>query len=212
MQLFTEYPYLTRLERLELTQHGIGAEGLHQLAHAAALPALNDLRLYGNRCGDEALHVLARSPLAARLRGLHTSTHPGDPLTARGALILARTPALAALRVLNLDKTAIGDAGARHLAGAAHFSGLTELWLHACEIRDAGVRAIAASSHLANLERLDLSTNWTVGHSAALALVKSPYLKRIRYLDLWRCEGLSPADERMLCDRFRSRVNFERSY
>lgn len=89
---------------------------------------------------------------------------------------------------------------------------LPELWLHSREIRDAGVKAIAASPHLANLGVLDLSANWTVGHAAAVALFDSPYLKRIRYLDLWRCERLTRALEQMLRVRFRSRVNFQRSY
>ena len=133
-------------------------------------------------------------------------------MTAAGVRVLANTPALANLRVLNFDNTTIGDAGARCIARTAHFSGLTELWLHSCEIRDAGVKAIAASPHLANLEVLDLSTNWTVGQAAAVALFDSPYLKRIRYLDLWRCERLTRAHEQMLRVRFRSRVNFQRSY
>jgi uncharacterized protein (TIGR02996 family) len=212
VRLLTECPYLARLEALDLTQHRIGPEGLHHIAHATALPALRDLALYGNRCGDDALLVIARSPLAARLRKLHTSASRDAPLTAAGARVLATTPAFRHLRVLNLDNTDIGDAGAKRLADAAHLAGLTELWLHSCEIHDAGVRAIAASPHLADLEVLDLSSNWTVGHAAAVALVESPYLRRIRSLDLWRCERLSRDDERMLRKRFRSRVNFARSY
>jgi uncharacterized protein (TIGR02996 family) len=207
VKLLADCPYLRRLEGLDLTHHEIGQEGLRTLAHAENLPALCDLKLFGNRLDDECVSVLASSPLAARLRKVHLSG-----ITSAGARVLASTPALAKLRVLNLDNCDLRDAGARHLASATHFSGLTELWLHLCEIRNAGVQAVAASPHLANLEVLDLTSNWTVGHPAAVALVESPYLKKIRYLDLWRCEGLSRADEQLLRGRFRSRVNFARSY
>jgi hypothetical protein len=37
-------------------------------------------------------------------------------------------------------------------------------------------------------------------------------LKRIRRLDLWRCEGIGDENVRLLRKRFRSRVNFARSY
>lgn len=207
MKVLADCPYLQRLEGLDLTQHEIGPEGLRTLAHAENLPALCDLSLYGNRLDDECVTVLASSPLAPRLRKIHLSG-----ITSAGARVLASTPVLANLRVLNLDNCNLRDAGARRLASAAHFSRLTELWLHYCEIRNVGVQAIAASPHLANLEVLDLTSNWTVSHAAAVALVESPYLKKIRYLDLWRCEGLSRADEQLLRKRFRSRVNFERSY
>jgi uncharacterized protein (TIGR02996 family) len=206
-------PYLTRLESLDLTQHQVGAEGLRLLGHASALPALRDLLMYGNRWTDECVKVLCDSPLASRLRKLHAGGgRVEDFLTSEATRYLANTRALANLRVLNLDNTSIGDAGVRHIARAKHFSGLTELWLHECTIRDGGVKAIANSPHLANLEVLDLTSNWTVGHAGAVALIESPYLKKIRYLDLWRCEGIRGMDERKLRQRFRSRVNFERSY
>ncbi|HEY7426419.1 MAG TPA: TIGR02996 domain-containing protein [Gemmataceae bacterium] len=211
IRLLTQCPHLAGLEELDLTQHRIGPEGLRQLAHAPGLPALHSLALYENPCGDEGLRILSGSPLAPRLRKIHLSGGGDDPLTAAGVRVLTNTPTLANLRVLNFDNTTIGDAGARCIARSVHFSSLTELWLHSCEIRDAGVKAIAASPHLANLEVLDLSTNWTVGHAAAVALLESPYLKRLRYLNLWRCERLTGEDERMLRVRFRSRVNFQRS-
>ncbi len=214
VRLLAACPFLSRLEGLDLTQHHIGHEGLRTLAHAAGLPAVRDLDMYGNPCwDDEGLRIVARSPLGARLRTLHAGGGRNwRNLTADGVRELATAPALANLRVLNLDNTQIGDEGARHLARAAHFSGLTELWLHECQIGTAGVKAIAASPHLANLEVLDLSSNWNVGNAAAVALAESPYLKRIRRLDLWRCEGINRAGEQLLRKRFRSRVNFARSY
>jgi uncharacterized protein (TIGR02996 family) len=213
VKVLVSCPYLTRLEGLKLHQHNIGAEGLRVLTHAATLPALCDLEMYGNRWSDEAIKVVCESPLAPRLRKLHAGGGSvADFLTPTATAHLATTAALANLRVLNLDNTRIGDFGAHHLALAPHFAGLTELWLHECELRDEGVKAIANSRHLANLEVLDLTSNWSVGHRGAVALIKSPYLKRIRYLDLWRCEGIVGKDEQLLRKRFRSRVNFERSY
>jgi uncharacterized protein (TIGR02996 family) len=213
VQTLVQCPYLTRLEGLALTQHVIGPEGLRVLAHASTLPALRDLEMYGNRWSDDGVRILCQSPLASRLRKLHAGGGPNaDFLTPTATSCLATTPALANLRVLNLDNTRIGDFGARHLARAPHFTGLTELWLHECQIHNGGVKAIAGSPHLANLEVLDLSSNWTVGHPAAVALLASPYLKKIRYLDLWRCEGIPSKDVQLLRKRFGSRVNFGRSY
>src|SRR5262249_10782346 len=157
----------------------IGREGVRLLAHSPKLPALRTLGLYGNRLDDECVHIIASSPLAARLRGAHLSG-----ITPAGARVLATSKALGRLNRLNLDNTSIGDTGARSLAGAAHLSGLTGLWLHECQIGNAGVKALASSPHLANLEVLDLTSNWTVCHPAAVALAQSPYLKRLRYLDL----------------------------
>jgi Ran GTPase-activating protein (RanGAP) involved in mRNA processing and transport len=210
--LLTECPYLSRLEALDLTQHHIGPEGIRLLANSAKLPALCELDLYSNQCGDVGLRHIAASPLAVRLRKIHlTGVARGAPLTPAGMLVLAATP-LPYLRTLRLESDTIRDAGARHLAGSAQFPALTELYLHDCGLTDAGVKAIAKSPHLKNLELLDLSSNWTVGHAGAVALVESPYLKHLRYLDLWRCERLSEDDEKMLRKRFRNRVNFARSY
>jgi hypothetical protein len=111
-----------------------------------------------------------------------------------------------------LNDTTVGDEGAQHLAEAAHFRNLTELYLRECGLTDAGVKAIASSPHLKNLELLDLSSNETVGHAGAVALVESPFLKHLRCLDLRRCDRLSEDDEKMLRKRFRNRVNFARSY
>jgi uncharacterized protein (TIGR02996 family) len=210
--LLTECPYLTRLEHLDLTQHKIGPAGIALLANSPRLPRLCDLGLYANSCGDEGLRHIATSPMAARLRNIYATGVRPYPITAEGMRILATTPAFASLRVLRMESEGIRDAGARHLAGAAHFRHLTELYLHECGLTDAGVAALANSAHLKNLEVLDLSSNWTVGHAGAVALVKSPYLKHLRSLDLWRCERLSEADEKMLRQRFRNKVNFGRSY
>src|SRR5262249_40374299 len=150
--------------------------------------------LYSIRIGNEAARVLAESPLAARLEKIRFSDgEPENPFDAEGVRVLTSKPVFPRLRILELDNANVGDTGARLIARAPHFVGLTELWLHYCEIRDPGVKALAGSPHLANLEVLDLSTNWTVGHAGAVALSHSPYLKKIRYLDVWRCEGMTPS-------------------
>jgi uncharacterized protein (TIGR02996 family) len=208
--LLTNCPHLARLERLNLTFQQIGPPGIRLLANAEKLPALCELDLYANECGDVGLGHIATSPMAARLRKIYLTGVRTAPITAEGMRILATTP-LPCLRSLRLESDRIRDAGARHLAGTL-FPKLTELYLNECGLTDAGVKAIASSPHLKNLELLDLSSNWTVGHAGVVALVESPYLKHLRYLDLWRCERISEDDEKMLRKRFRSRVNFARSY
>jgi uncharacterized protein (TIGR02996 family) len=206
--LLTECPYLERLEHLNLRQQGIGVEGIGLLANAPLLPRLCELDLADNSCGDEGLDRIARSPLAARLRLLRVGgSLMFTPTTAAGAHTLATTPALSRLRVLDLNKTGVGDAGAQSLAGAAHFRDLRELYLHGCGLTDSGVIALANSPYLANLEILDISRHRDVGHDAVVALVESPYLRRLELLDLWRCEGLTPEDHQLLFKRFGSRVN-----
>jgi uncharacterized protein (TIGR02996 family) len=205
-------PHLTRLESLDLTQHHIGPEGLRALANSPNLPELCELDLYNNPVGDAGIRVLLASPMAKRLRGIHLSGGRGDPLTERGVRDLSRAKSLRNLRVLDLDNANVDNVGAWHISRAAHFAGLRELTLHACNVGDHGVICLAYSQHLANLEVLDLSTNWTVGHpSVARALTESLHMKKLRRLDLWRCEHFSPEDVALLRRHFGRKVNFARS-
>jgi len=94
---------LPQLEVLHLTNAAIGDAGLVALAPALRQrPALEMLILRGNPLGDEGLAALVLAP---------------PPLAGPGALPLP-TGGLKKLKVLNLEKTQVSDAGCAALAAA----------------------------------------------------------------------------------------------
>ena len=100
---------LPRLKSLALTNAAIGDAGLVALAPALRrLPALEELYIGGNSLGDEGLAALVAPPPPA-----------GAPTTTTGGLTK--------LRVLNLSRTQINDAGCATLAAALDSGALPAL-------------------------------------------------------------------------------------
>jgi hypothetical protein len=78
-----------------------------------------------------------------------------------------------------------------------------ELWNNGIE--PAGVEALAGSAHLATLRQLRLGCN-SVGDRGAKALLSSPYLNHLTFLDLvWT--GISANVQEDLRQRFGDRVH-----
>src|SRR5262249_11370989 len=127
-----------------------------------------------------------RSPLLAGLTGLALTSSGG---TDRDARELARSPHAARLAYLELSDNPLGDAGPRALGRSPHLRGLGVLRLARLRAASRRRRALSGPPLLANLVVLDLSEN-TFGDSGGhdptvpLALVSSPYLGNVRYLDL----------------------------
>jgi uncharacterized protein (TIGR02996 family) len=226
--------YLSQLTELRLGYPDAGAEGIRALAEAdltslrllqiamefdpssaealaafCSCPQLKALVLYGpdGRVG-QVLTAFAGARVAAPLTELHLSQADiGD----RGAQLLAGSPALPRLRILELWGNKIGPAGAKALGTSAHLKELRKLrlsfnqlgdegvaelvsspspppliWLdlQSNGIGDDGVRALVnASDRLPGLSHLNLSSN-RVSDDGVVLLAQSPLLARLTKLDL----------------------------
>src|SRR5262249_9633562 len=103
-------------------------------------------------------------------------------LTDAVAEALAAWPGLATVRALDLGDNIITGKGIQALVCSPHFRP-EYLQLNDTAISDAGARALAAWSGLANLITLDLSHSQLHG-VGALALANSPHWCAIRHLRL----------------------------
>jgi uncharacterized protein (TIGR02996 family) len=157
-------PALSAVEELDLSDNNLGPVAVRALA-AASLPHLRSLQLMRTRPEEDGVRALAS---AGFLRELRSLTLGGNNLPAGSAAVLARTPAVANLRVLNLREN-LRDPGAISLAESARLSNLVHLDLATNLIEDDGADALADSPHLGGLIHLDLHEN-VISASAAARL------------------------------------------
>ena len=122
-----------------------------------------------------------------------------------GARALAESPALANLRILDINNSHIGDAGLMYLAHSPHLIGLRELYLRRTDIGDAGIAVLVHSPlarrlHVLNIEVADISgvTAWQI--------VRSQNLGRLRKLEMWDCDNLNVPVCNALKHRFGKRL------
>jgi hypothetical protein len=144
-----------RLEELQIEAPGVDARRL------LALPSLASLRVLQIEALDEyPLAVLAANPACRRLLRLHVQ--PRVPPEVRRADLdaLARSPYLLGLAHFRLwDARSLGDAACATLAASDLPGRLRVLDLQRCAISDRGARLLAACAGLRRLELLDLSGN-----------------------------------------------------
>jgi hypothetical protein len=136
---------------------------------------------------DAGVTALAESGNLACTDGLHLSSN--HRITDAGLRALARWPRLAGLTSLALDGTEVGDAGIEALVRSPYAPALRSLTLSHTQISDRGVALLVACPALANLQHLDLHFNSRLNRArtiptAARSLAASPYLGKLRYLDL----------------------------
>ncbi|MGL4550831.1 MAG: TIGR02996 domain-containing protein [Gemmataceae bacterium] len=129
--------------------------------------------------GLPASSLLAHAPALFRLAPLReVKLYEASGLLAD----LAGCPALAPVRVLDLEKNELGDADLAGLAGPNRLADLRSLMLWSNRISDAGLHALAAAAP-PRLETLDLSGN-VIGNDGAAALADSPFFGRLRRVAL----------------------------
>jgi uncharacterized protein (TIGR02996 family) len=177
-------PNFVQLQKLELRGNRLGPAGAEALAGSERLVALHRLGLADNDVGLPRLHTLSRAhdllrvpvldlsangltpaglqviltrpagadPAAVRLTELDLSFN--EQLADDGARMLARSPSLANLIVLRLERCGIGDDGARALANAPHLNRVEHLTLENNPIGDSGFRPWLDTRHWRALERL----------------------------------------------------------
>jgi uncharacterized protein (TIGR02996 family) len=97
---------------------------------------------------------------------------------------LVDSPLLGRIPQIDLIGNSLGNGGVNLLARARHLGRLELLHLGFNDLTDQGLRALAAISHLDQLHELYLDDNRQLGTPGIRALADSPYLGRLRLLDL----------------------------
>jgi uncharacterized protein (TIGR02996 family) len=182
-------PHLGGLESLAVCGDPIGLGGVRALVAPRAFPALRELTLHCADLGDDSAFVLAQSPLLGRLRVLNLGW---NQLTPAGLAAILASPGCAGLERLGLDDNSFNDAQpARLLAGARHLTRLAELDLGCSRLGTEGAAALASAPRLASVRRL-MVQHCGLGDDGVRILSRSPHLAGLR--ELWLCNnGLTAA-------------------
>ncbi|MFO0795931.1 MAG: TIGR02996 domain-containing protein [Gemmataceae bacterium] len=183
------------LRTLDLSNNFLYDAGVADLCNATWAGSLTWLGLGRNYLTDTAAERIAASGRFRQLRTLHLSyNHPrwledndfDGRVTDRGAVALASSPGLAALRVLTLTGVSLTAAGVDALLNGP-FWRLSGLGLGRCELTAEAVQVVARSPRLARLSFLDLSGNRDLRGEALRPLAESPYLPPLLELDIHGC-------------------------
>jgi uncharacterized protein (TIGR02996 family) len=150
---------LAGLHALAISSMALRSSDFEELARSESLPGLRELSLRHTPFAVKAMKALIGWPL---LSGLSCLRLGGTALTGDAVRLLARSPAVASLRVLDLDPNNY--------------------------IRERGILALAESPYLSNLESLTLPY-LGLHPRAAGVLLRSGVLGNLTALSLRRCGG-----------------------
>jgi uncharacterized protein (TIGR02996 family) len=174
-------PVLDQVTMLAVSAGAAGPEGLQALLHSPRLGQLTHLGLANARLGDRGIGVLAGSPLLPRLRRLSLGH---DGLGEPGVRTLVKALAGAPLESLDLSFNSLGVNGLRALLPlASSLPHLTDLNLQRTDLGNPGARLLAEAPLLSRLLTLDLSLN-RIGDPGGAALAQSSQPRRLLLLDL----------------------------
>jgi uncharacterized protein (TIGR02996 family) len=211
--LLSEFPHLTHLVQLDLSDSGSGAAGVQTLLKAPCLNGLRKLSLSNtgftndsaaalsltprlshlthlwldnNQIGPEGATALANSRHLAQLTHFYVWT---NSIGVEGARAVIRSHHLRRVIELHVGGNQIGDEVVCELAGTPHLSSLTGVWLWDNQLTDESLLALARSTVLTRLETLYLNFNdfTDVGIEA---LVRSPTVAHLKVL--WMNEMTTP--------------------
>lgn len=183
---------------VELT--GARAESVARLIGSELPGQLRHLTIRGD-IGDDGVCALAEADLQTIERLNLRDVDMSDD----GLFGLLAASEFRPLR-LTLTGNAITDAGVTALASSAIVERLERLFLSRTEVTDAGVEALAAAPGLARLRELALGSLEELGDTGTDALVNSPYLTELRYVEVNACWDISRHALGRLRKRF-ARVN-----
>ena len=161
--------WFARLRVLDLTDNGVGDQGVKALAAHPGAKTLRVLKLGDNPFGKTGLAALATPGAFPELTTLDLGSYhkrKGTPAELAAFLSKLEVPTL---RHLDLRGWPLGNDGAKALAANPAFAGLTRLTLDDCRIGDPGAKALFASPHLQNLVELHLDYNGIKTAAAVLA-------------------------------------------
>lgn len=156
---------LANLRYLDLADNLLGDEGLRAFLHSTHLPNLTNLDLRNNQLKSDGLYALVNSALITQLRGLqvvvgaHSKAWPYVFING------------AALEMLDLQGSVLGDQGAIALLREAPPPNLTGLGLNNTHITDATVNALVRCPVVGQLSELRVRHN-QIAAAGAKALQK----------------------------------------
>lgn len=171
--------WLPGVEKLVLAHNPVGSEAFASVA--ARLEAATWLWLEGVELRGAGLAAIASS----RLRRLAMLGVPDTRLDGADAVALARSPVLATVTRLDLDRNYVGDAAAQALATSPHVGQLRSLNLESSALGPEAARALAASTALSALQVLTLHGNH-LGLDGVAALAAGAGLPALAKLGLTR--------------------------
>ncbi|MFL5341272.1 MAG: TIGR02996 domain-containing protein [Gemmataceae bacterium] len=138
------------------------------LAHAEMLFCASPVdEVWFQNLGVEGAKLLAESPLLARIAVLNVSN---AQLGDDGLRLLAESKYVANLKSLLADRNGFSADGAGHIAASKHLTNLRELFLPANQIGDTGAQALAASKGLRLVEEISVAGNNL--HEAGIAALR----------------------------------------
>lgn len=165
-----------------LVAGSLPAGGLAALCAAGAVPRLTTLRLPGWKGSADEVRLLDQCGLLGQLRRLSLAS-PGEQTMAGSIAVLARSPRVAGLTLLDLSHAPLGDAGVQALTAGRHWGRLTRLDLSGCRLGQAAAEALARWRGLVGLRQLHLRSN-RIAPAGAAALAASPHLSDLLCVDL----------------------------
>jgi uncharacterized protein (TIGR02996 family) len=178
----TDWPHLTRVQRLEFTLSRFDAFDAHRLGKSEHAAKLTELAFDFDGITAEGLEALARSPLFPRLTALDLRSNTMPPALLADAIGAIRTPS--ALAHLSLAANHITAFDAQHLFALPVMQGLRHLDLSDNpRLGVAGVEALAESGITRGLRALDLEGTHP-GIPGLRALTKTGLLAGLRILNL----------------------------
>lgn len=160
---------LDRVEEMDLGRSQLSMGMMLLMSLNESMRGLRRLDLTDNGIGDEGVAVLVNAPLAETLEELSVS---GCGITEKGARELARSSRIGRLRLLDLSENRIGEAGVAALAESTTLRSLLGLRLRDCRLSSIGAEAILQSGFVGRLGELDVRENdalgaWTINDLAA---------------------------------------------
>jgi uncharacterized protein (TIGR02996 family) len=200
-------PHLANLTTLDLGFNILHEEGAQMIASAPSLRRLTLLILRDNLIGDGGVTALAASPNLQNLRWLNLAVNFLHH--AASIRVLARSPHLKHLIMLDLGNSRLGPDSAQALAHESQLGRLEQLYLDSNQLGDEGAAVLAASPTLGRLKLFNLRDNG-LGPAGAEALAGSRSLGRLRNLDVRENNVTGKAAE-LLRKRFGTAVLVEGS-
>jgi uncharacterized protein (TIGR02996 family) len=179
-------PLLARVRRLDLSVNGLDDRALAALGASPHLGRLEALALGENDFTTAGLARLLAAPSLGNLAKLDLTLLPGCG-EGLGA-VLADTPSLSRLRVLDLHNTPLDNTSLRALAGSENLAWLERLRLPRNPWARAGVLAVLSSACLPRLRSLEVSC--VLEEDMTTTLLESPLASSLEELS---SSGPSPA-------------------